>query len=896
MNEINMALETSLFRTESDLRKAKITGAKVFASDFRVADIAEQFGWPQECAHALLVRAAWIDRRFKSLNIDRLGLENRPEIVITAEELTARGMDNTAGMAAGTGMQQLCPIGHVPQFLSQPLAILVFHDFLTYRRAAQQLREDRSIVSYGEIELAAAEKSTQELLDDWRTLVAPAALSTQHYLLSLPPNQLSSQFDNGPLRRKEGRFFRGDAPDATAEAIYNGLSTMKPGALVVETTTFTQQIDPAFLEPESGLAAVVNGTLTILTGTQSPYGDQNDVRKAVAAGPTNPNIRNVRILSADPGGGFGGRDKAPLSVQLALAAAFSDRPVRLAYDRFEQFQAGLKRHGSGVHSMISCKPDGILDKALVHFVFEGGAELNLSNPVMQLGALHATGFYKFNQASVHGVVTQRRIPIVGSMRGFGIPQVTFNIETAIDKLAVLKLNRDPIEVRRQNVLHHDPDPRTADRDIAGTPLRFHVATAEVCERAAKHKLWQSRAEIRIRAAADGLYCGVGFAGCMEAYGTSSDTVYAAVQLDIDGRVTVWSEAVDMGQGSRRSLGKVASDLFQTSARVSLGKAQPFLSFAEQLQPRGSTYGHASTSASKTAFFHVHVLRQACNALIRLKLFPGIRTLVGRNIPDAELFNSWRDGHFHMGNGNALSLATVAAHLDAAGVPRFAIAHGYFANGWSRATFIDSGVTYEGFIDALGFAKDADSRAILVPTQGDPTFPPAFSADGKTRVPRSGYAAGGHIAVVEIDPRTRSLRITDAVSFLDAGDPITPTILQGQVEGGFQMGLAHALFETLPPEVGQDRFVNFDRYMLPRASDIATINLETVLLPLPEDGALNAQDANIRHKGVGEVTMTTVAPAIANAIAHALGHHDERAWPSALPIRFKDLQIRSEPGA
>lgn len=875
------------FDAESDLRRAKITGAKVFASDFHVKDVPKELDWPNECAHALLVRAAWIDRPFVNVDTNRLTPENRPARVITAKCLAERGMSNTAGLS--NGMMHLCPQGQCPQYLSQPLAILLFNDFLTFRRAAQELREDRSIVQYGTRKDDDPDKSTQQLLDDWRKLREPKDTEIkqiQHYLLSGHPP--SSQFEHGTLSRKAGRFERKSAPDPTAEAIYDELLKMAPGDLVVETTTFTQQIDPAFLEPESGLAAVKDGKLAILTGTQSPFSDHANVVKALDARPDNPGIQSVQIIGVDSGGGFGGRDKAPLMFQLAFAAAFSDVPVRLAYDRFEQFQAGMKRHASGVHSMVSARPDGSLDRALVHFVFEGGAEPNLGNSVMQLGALHATGFYRFQQASVHGLVTRRRVPIVGSMRGFGIPQVSFNIETALDKLAVLKLKRDPIEVRRQNVLRHHPDPAQADRDVAGTPLRFHVANAEVCEHAARHRLWRDRDELRRKAADKGLYAGVGFAGCMEAYGTTTDSVFTAVQLELDGGVTVFSETADMGQGARRSLGKVASDLFRTPAKVALGRNEPFV------RPE-LTGAHGAASASKTAFFHVHVLRAVSEGFIRFRILPAVRALLGRDIGDDALMACWRDGAFHVPGSEVVPLAAVAVRLEAAG-QRFAIAHGFFANGWSRATFVDSGTSYQAFIDALGFARDVNAEITLVPTDGPPKPPQSTSPGDGTRIPRSGYAAGGHLIAVEIDPQSGGLRVTDAVAFVDAGDAIMPTILEGQIEGGFQMGVAHALFEELPPESGFDRFVNFDRYILPRASDIAGINLETVLLPLPPEGALNADDAPIRHKGVGEVTMTTVAPAIANAIAHALGHHGESAWPTAQPIRFKDLDIRSEPGA
>jgi CO/xanthine dehydrogenase Mo-binding subunit len=117
----------------------------------------------------------------------------------------------------------------------------------------------------------------------------------------------------------------------------------------------------------------------------------------------------------------------------------------------------------------------------------------------------------------------------------------------------------------------------------------------------------------------------------------------------------------------------------------------------------------------------------------------------------------------------------------------------------------------------------------------------------------------------------------------------PDVVAGQVEGGLAMGLGHTLHEELPVETGTGPFTNLDRYRLTRSGDMLGIRQETVALPLPPAGALAAGQPLIRHKGIGEVTMTTVAPAVANAIAHALGH-EEHSWPTRTPIRFAELSL------
>ncbi|MBY9064950.1 molybdopterin-dependent oxidoreductase [Sphingomonas yunnanensis] len=892
---------------EADLRRAKITGEKVFASDYRSDDL----GWGEDCAHALVVRATCVTKKFKRLDLTKLSVENQPSKVITEETIRLANYDTSIGVmppprgATWTVTRQICLADTVPEFLSQPLAILIYDNFLTFRRAAQEIREDRGIVVYEDVrpQTLPANPTLDEILDDWRTLEVDTSLARQHYLWSAAPYPASSQYSNGPLTFNAGAWSRADPTDpvkesATATAIYADLALLKPDQLCVETTTYTQQVDPAFLEPESGLARFKDGTLTILAGTQSASGERRALSAFVKPG---SDIKKVELWGADLGGGFGGRDMAPHLFQLAFAAIFAGKPVRLAYDRFEQFQAGLKRHGSAVHSLVSATKDGLLDRALMHIVFEGGAEINLSNPVMSLGSLHATSFYKFRQASVNGVVTRRAVPVVGSMRGFGIPQVNFNIETAVDKLAVLGLKDDPVAFRRRNILRHDPLPTSADNVLAGTPLKFHVANAEVCDLAARHPLWTGRDAARANAAKGGIYRGVGFAGCMQAYGTSADPQYAAVQLEFDGTVTVWSETVDMGQGARQSLAFVIEAAFHTRAQVQLGTAEPFAAFSalmlqnvQNVQNVPKKWGdRSSASASKTAFFHVHVVREALAALLRFRILPALRLITGSMLDDDAITAGWGEKGFVVG-ARTVALSEIAQHLEASGRERMVIAHGYFANGWSQARFVEGTVEHRSFADAIGFARDFLATPTLVDVF-DRVFPDP-AGPGKTPVPRSGYAAGAHLIAVEIDPTAGAIRVTDAVAFLDAGEPIIENVLDGQVEGGLQMGIAHALFEDLPRESGQDRYVNFDRYIMPRASDVSGIRLEQTRIPLPPGGALNANDAFIRHKGAGEVTMTTVAAAISNAVAHALGHHSADAWPNRLPIRYSDLKIARAPGA
>ncbi|WP_344071652.1 xanthine dehydrogenase family protein molybdopterin-binding subunit [Streptomyces crystallinus] len=890
----------------ADGRMRRVTGAKVFASDFRPADLGA-LGWPADCMHALLLRCRHVDRLFTGVDFTQLPAELRPEVVVTAADLPEPPYSNRV---SADNVQALLPAGERADYIGQPVAIVVYGDFVRFRRAAQELREGAAPVTYGPppADGVAPPGEEQQIaldLEAWTRREFTGAQRQAHYLLDATVPDGYSHWNRGRVGydAAQGTFVRNGQPDPDAEQLFRAVEDdmAPPDALRAVTTTFTQQIDPAFLEPEAGLAWLdrSDGTLHLVLGTQSPHGDVPDIQTLLGRA-AHPTVRSVRLWSKDCGGGFGGRDKSPFPYYLALAAVFAPGPVRLAYDRREQFQGGMKRHASAVRSWIRADPDGRIRSMRSFVVLHGGVEANLNGPVLGLAALHATGPYRVPRASVHAIVLERAIPIVGSMRGFGIPQVAFNVETAIDRFAVRGLGMDPIDLRLANVVrpHAEGSTGAPDTDLAGTPLRFHVAAAEVCAAAREHPLWREREELRERVAArgDGTLYGVGFACCMEAYGTSQDSVYTAVRVSADGEVVVWGQSVEMGQGSRAALEQAARDVLGGTVVARLGVVGPFERFAQRLKQAGAhdqvkiSLSHGASSASKTAFFHVQVVREACRALLRLRLLPVARTLLNEpSLTDADLLAAWQDGAVRLPGRPEVPLAALARELEDTGGQTCVLAHGFFCNGWSQAAFQVDGVSHEASVDALALVRSPDDDPVPLPPTG-PLRPPPARGPGGDFVPRSLYAAAGHLIGVELSPRHGSIRVVDAVTFLDAGDPLLPASLEGQVEGGLAMGISHTLHEELPPETGAGPYVNFDRYRLARYADITGIRRQTVLIPLPPTGVLGAGGPSLRHKGVGEATMTSVAPAVANAVAHALGHGDDRCWPTRTPIRLADLAL------
>ena len=125
-----------------------------------------------------------------------------------------------------------------------------------------------------------------------------------------------------------------------------------------------------------------------------------------------------------------------------------------------------------------------------------------------------------------------------------------------------------------------------------------------------------------------------------------------------------------------------------------------------------------------------------------------------------------------------------------------------------------------------------------------------------------YTFTCHAAEVEVDDETGQIRILDYVVATDAGTIINERGARGQIEGAFAQGLGYALIERMQFDGGRPLAVNFSDYRIPSIADMPP--LTSIFVPSHEpSGPLGA-------KGIGEIAVDPVAPALGNAIHDALG--------------------------
>ncbi|MDQ6894410.1 MAG: xanthine dehydrogenase family protein molybdopterin-binding subunit [Acidobacteriota bacterium] len=136
-----------------------------------------------------------------------------------------------------------------------------------------------------------------------------------------------------------------------------------------------------------------------------------------------------------------------------------------------------------------------------------------------------------------------------------------------------------------------------------------------------------------------------------------------------------------------------------------------------------------------------------------------------------------------------------------------------------------------------------------------------------------HSCGVQFCEVKIDPLLPRVRVTRVVSVMDIGRVLNPKTSRSQILGGVTMGLGMALMEhtAYDPRTGRPVTDNLADYAVPVNADVESIEGYFIDKPDPQINTLGC-------RGVGEIGITGVAAAVANAVYHATG------------VRVRDLPI------
>jgi xanthine dehydrogenase molybdenum-binding subunit len=130
-----------------------------------------------------------------------------------------------------------------------------------------------------------------------------------------------------------------------------------------------------------------------------------------------------------------------------------------------------------------------------------------------------------------------------------------------------------------------------------------------------------------------------------------------------------------------------------------------------------------------------------------------------------------------------------------------------------------------------------------------------------------------IAEVEVDVETGRIKVRKIVTAHDVGTIINPIGHQGQIDGGLVQGMGFALMEEIRSSDGGPSAVHLGDYKLPNILDVPGIQTELLQEPLGPTPYFG--------RGIGEISNSPTAGAIANAVYDAVG------------VRFFDLPLSAE---
>jgi CO/xanthine dehydrogenase Mo-binding subunit/aerobic-type carbon monoxide dehydrogenase small subunit (CoxS/CutS family) len=189
-----------------------------------------------------------------------------------------------------------------------------------------------------------------------------------------------------------------------------------------------------------------DGRLVLRTSTQVPFLVRDEVARLFDRDPS-----SVRVFATRVGGGFGGKQELLTEDLVALAVLATGRPVQYEMTRTDEFTIVPTRHPFTVGVRAGATRDGRLTALAIDVLTDAGAYGNHSAGVMFHGCHESIGLYRCPNKRVDARSVYTNTVPSGAFRGYGLGQVIFAIESALDELA-RKLELDPVEFRRRNVV------------------------------------------------------------------------------------------------------------------------------------------------------------------------------------------------------------------------------------------------------------------------------------------------------------------------------------------------------------------------------------------------------------------------------------------------------------
>jgi CO/xanthine dehydrogenase Mo-binding subunit len=543
----------------------------------------------------------------------------------------------------------------------------------------------------------------------------------------------------------------------------------------------------------------------------------------------------IRLVELDVGGGFGGRGEFyPEDFLVPFCAIRTGRPVAWTEDRAESLKA-LNHSREQLHDVeLALRADGTLLAMRDRFMMNTGAYVRTHGavvPGMTVAMLPGPYRWCAYRCEMQQVVTNKTP--AGTYRAPGRYEANFVRERMID-IAARQLARDPLDLRRQNLITPEAMPHDVGTENAGHKLTFDSGDYPLLlDKAADRFDYAAMRRWRDASPRPGRRRGLGTAYFVEKSGIGR-WEYARVGVTSEGRIVVHVGSASVGQGVETVLAQICAE--------ALGVRYEDVTVAHGDTDRVA-YGVGSFGSRATALGGPAVMR--ASELLRERI---LKLAADRLEADPQDLRIEANRVFVNGSpGTGVMLAELAA----AAAPDAALASGG-----------SPGLEDEAYFEA-----------------SDMSFP-----------------YGLHCAAVEVDSETGAVEIVRYAVAYDIGVAINPTLVEGQIVGGVAQGIGGALLEELAYNAdGQLVAGSFMDYLLPTACEIPPVEVlvtEDAPTPLSPLGAKGAGEGGTAAAGaaianaISDATGTeaTVLPLTPERV---LGLTDRAAGQTARPAKARN---------
>lgn len=498
------------------------------------------------------------------------------------------------------------------------------------------------------------------------------------------------------------------------------------------------------MEPHCVIASFHGDSLTVWSCGQSPTAVQK-VLSRVFGMP----LARIRIISPHIGGGFGGKASVKIDPLVAALAWKLRRPVRVCLSISESMLTA-RRLSATIHVRTGVRNDGTILAKSVRVLMNGGAYADTGPAVAVKAANRAIGPYRIPNLSLESIAVYTNTVPGAAFRSIGGPQAVWATESQMDEIAEA-LELDPVEFRNRNLLRRGEHVRSDLRPI-------DVEMGEAMDLALQ-EMSRIKALDGDNITHDGTALGISDPGIMP-------VASVVMRLKIDGSVAVVSNSVEIGQGVRDVLRKLASEQLDQPPEA-----------IEVLTPDTAIAPYDwGTGASRSSL------------------------MMGLAIEDAA-----RDIR-----GQVAEIAALVFSADPAAVR---LCEGGIIFGNEKKTFSELLHAYYGI----------DSGEIVGVGRVSP-----YSNQGRlAQAPLFWETAAGQCAIA-VDEETGEIKVRHYVSVADVGRVVNRAAAEGQDEGASVMALGHTLSEELVYQDGQPINATMIDYHVPTI-DEAPENFVTVLI-------------------------------------------------------------------